>query len=39
MLSNNFWYGFILGLSLVAFVAVLSWSIARLRSNKNDNSK
>jgi tetrahydromethanopterin S-methyltransferase subunit B len=32
MLSNDFWYGFILGFGLVALIAIVSVMITRARS-------
>jgi len=37
MLSNNFWYGFALGLGLTTLIAILPWLIARARSKKESD--
>jgi tetrahydromethanopterin S-methyltransferase subunit B len=33
MMSNDFWYGFILGFGLVALIAIVSFMVARSKKN------
>ena len=38
MLSNNFWYGFTIGIGLVFFVFIVSRLFVRARSKKDSDS-
>ncbi len=38
MFSNHFWYGFVIGLGLVAVVAIIPALIALARQKKNSGS-
>jgi tetrahydromethanopterin S-methyltransferase subunit B len=38
MLSNNFWYGFLMGAGLVLLIAFVSLLLARVRAKNSANS-
>jgi hypothetical protein len=39
MLSNNFWYGFLMGAGLVLLIAFVSILMSRARAKNNANSR
>jgi hypothetical protein len=39
MLSNEFWCGFLLGLTLVTATVILVWTIARLRAKSGGHAQ